>query len=148
MSSHRASSDRLEAGRGDDALEQWVERTARLVLHAASLADRYEQASGPSVPPAALARVARLRRASAAGRDALGGLVLDRPGTTEAAGERLVPVLATRSVINQAQGMLMQRHGVSSRSAQEMLQIVARDRDVTLGQVAVEVTGTRDRHGF
>ncbi len=141
MSSHASSPAELEVGRGDDDLELWVDRTARLVLHAAALADRYEHATGPGVEPAARARVARLRRAAAAGRDALGGLMLERPRTLELAVERLVPVLSTRAVIRQAQGVLMQRYGVSSEAAMAMLQTVARDRAVTVGQAAGEVTG-------
>ncbi len=45
-------------------------------------------------------------------------------------------------MIGQAQGVLMYRYLVTPSAALEMLQVAARDRDVTLGQVACVVIGT------
>lgn len=130
-----------------DALEHSVERLARLIMHLSGLADRYEAAGGQSVAPAALARVARLRGTADSGRDALVGLALGgRTGiaqvTGDAAAESLGSALTTRTMIGQAQGVLMHRFGVTASAALEMLLIAAHDRHVTLREVADDVAGT------
>ncbi len=138
-----------------DPLEQWVQRSAQLVLHLTSLGDRYEAALVPNGPRESRARVARLRRAAEAARDGLVGMALgDRTETAPSPGEseaqREVPwhsALTARTVIGQAQGLIMQRHQVSASAALKILKLVARDRAVTLGQVSHEVVGAREHDG-
>lgn len=134
----------------DDAFEQGVELLARMVMRLTVLADRYERAVVNGVPAATVTRVARLRSVSESGRDTLVGLALwDRPGAAqgERGNDRQEDALATRTVIGQAQGMLMHRCRVGPAEALEMLLVAARDRDVTLGQLAREVMGMPPGNG-
>lgn len=132
-----------------DPLERSAERSAQLVLHLTSLGDRYEAALLPNGPRESHARVARLRRAAQAARDGLVGTALgDRTDTIPSPGEsesqRKGPwhsALTARTVIGQAQGLIMQRHQVSASAA---LKLVARDRAMTLGQVSREVVGAQE----
>jgi len=137
----------------DQAFEQRVGLLAGLTIHLTSLADRYEGAIVNGAPAAAVTRVARLRTASESSRDTLVGLALwDRPGIAQTPGEPreagLGSALTTRTSIGQAQGVVMHRYEVGAGEALEMLLAAARERDITLGQVAREVMGDDGRdHG-
>lgn len=128
----------------DDSFEQWVERLARLVIHLTTLADRYEGAVVDGLPAATVSRVALLRSTSESGRDTLVGLALwDRPdiaqGSAKAGGVEMGSALTARTLIGQAQGVLMHRCHVGAGEALERLLAASRAHGITLGQVAREV---------
>jgi len=138
-----------------DPLEQRVGRSAQLVLQLTSMGDRYQAPLMPDGPRESRARVARLRRAAQAARDdlvgmALGGRTESIPSPGESEAQQESPwhsALSARTVLGQAQGLIMQRHHVGASAALEILTLVARDRAVTLGEVSHEVVGAQEHDG-